>query len=100
MLAHALLTHPRTIFAGTNLKVTVPIQAEILRYLAQHPGAKDTAEGIAEWWMSARPSRPTLTEVRDAMEDLVGRGLVIAEQGADGRVFYRGSPLNEGNNNN
>ena len=78
----------------------MPIQAEILRYLAQHPGAKDTAEGIAEWWMPARKTRPALTEVRDAMEDLVSRGLVIAEQGADGRVFYRGSPRNQGNKNN
>jgi hypothetical protein len=68
----------------------VPVEVEILSYLAQHPEAKDTSEGIAEWWMSGRRGiRPTATEIRAALENLRARGLVVAEHGADGRVYYR-----------
>jgi hypothetical protein len=68
----------------------VSAEVEILSYLAQYPEAKDTPEGIAEWWMSGPHGiRPTATEIKAALENLCARGLVVAEQGADCIVYYR-----------
>ena len=67
-------------------------EAEVLRYLDQHPKAKDTLEGIAEWWMLEQRIHPTLLEVKAGLARLVEQKLVIAEQGVDGRTYYRANP--------
>jgi len=63
---------------------------QIARYLAQHPDAKDSFEGITDWWLLEEQERPTAMEVKAALDDLVSRGLVIAERGPDGRLYYSG----------
>jgi len=63
-------------------------ETAILRYVAQHPAAKDTVEGIAEWWL-APPDQASVAEVTAALERLVARGRMAAEQKADGRIYYR-----------
>ncbi len=44
----------------------------ILRYLADHPDAADTSDGIRAWWLSG----VSKTAVDAALTDLVRRGLV------------------------
>jgi hypothetical protein len=64
------------------------IEAVILRYVVQHPAAKDTVEGIAEWWLLEPQMHASVTEVKEALEKLVAQGQLAAEQQADGRIYY------------
>ena len=67
----------------------MPVEGDILSYLTQHPEAKDTLEGIADWWMLGKQNRPTMAEIKTSLDRLVEHGLVMAEQAGDGRVYYR-----------
>ena len=46
---------------------------QLLGYLHSHPGAKDTAEGIANWWLRAHGSNVNDMDVKEALTDLVAR---------------------------
>jgi DNA-binding MarR family transcriptional regulator len=48
-----------------------PLALRILDYLRRHPQAKDSVEGIAQFWVSADP-----IEVRRALDRLVDMNLV------------------------
>ena len=48
-----------------------PLALQILDYLRSHPQAKDSVEGIAQFWVSADP-----IEVRRALDRLVDMKLV------------------------
>ena len=48
-----------------------PLALRILDYLRSHPQAKDSVEGIAQFWVSADP-----IEVRRALDRLVDMKLV------------------------
>jgi hypothetical protein len=48
-----------------------PLVLQILDYLRRHPQAKDSVEGIAQFWVSADP-----IEVRRALDRLVDMNLV------------------------
>lgn len=48
-----------------------PLALQILDYLRRHPRAKDSVEGIAQFWVSADP-----VEVRRALDRLVDMKLV------------------------
>ena len=62
----------------------VSIERQLLSYLNEHPEAKDTLEGIMTWWLSATDP----DEARSRLDELVARGLVCAECGPDGRIYY------------
>ena len=49
----------------------------ILRYLQGHPDAKDTLEGIAQWWLLKEWTERKYSQIEDSLSDLVSRGLVI-----------------------
>lgn len=67
------------------------LAAELIAYLDAHPRAADTAEGIAEWWLSGSgcwDGRPaTLAE---ALETLVAAGRLARIETPDGRLLYAG----------
>ena len=65
---------------------------EILAYLVQHPKAQDTFEGILQWWLLERYIERQRVAVEGAMEELVGSGLVLAQEGRDRRERYRLNP--------
>jgi hypothetical protein len=65
------------------------IAREILAYLAEHPDAQDTLEGIVEWWLLDQAIKNWTKNVREALEELVVQGLVIEREGRDGRIHYR-----------
>jgi hypothetical protein len=44
---------------------------EILRYLIEHPDAKDTPEGIARWWLPADLDVHRIDAVEKALDYLV-----------------------------
>jgi hypothetical protein len=65
------------------------IADEILGYLANHPGAQDTVEGIQEWWLLKQRIRPAVAAVKKALAELVAQGLVAESRSRDGRWHYR-----------
>ena len=65
------------------------ISYDILAYMAEHPDAQDTAEGIAEWWLPERPARPNAARVEGALAELVNFGLVLARRSEDARTYYK-----------
>ncbi len=67
---------------------SLQIEVEIMRYLAEHPDAKDTVEGIAGWWMLERRMQASVADVKAGLDRLVASGRMRAEQHADGRIYY------------
>lgn len=66
-----------------------PLCYEILGYLADHPQAQDTVEGIVQWWLLEQRIKQATTQVTATLAQLVAEGLVIARTGKTGRVYYR-----------
>ncbi|HEV8483549.1 MAG TPA: hypothetical protein VGV87_08380 [Blastocatellia bacterium] len=65
------------------------IAQEILAYLAAHPRAQDTMEGILQWWLLEQDIKRTMAQVKSALGELVSQGLVMERQEKDGRIHYR-----------
>lgn len=68
---------------------------QILSYLSDKPQAQDTLEGIVEWWMLEQEIRRTRSQVGQALEELIGSGLVQQKRGADGRTRYGLNPARQ-----
>lgn len=64
------------------------IAQDVLAYLTEHPDARDTLEGIAEWWLLERCVQRRLADLKRALDDLVDEGLVVRERRADSSVCY------------
>jgi hypothetical protein len=67
------------------------IAAEIVRYLADHPDAADSADGIQRWWLARQRIDDAVTEVEQALNFLEQRGEVVKTVLPDGRFLYRRS---------
>jgi len=65
------------------------IAYEILAYLMDHPDARDTLDGIVQWWLPEREFRYRVTSVKEAIEELLKDGWVTARKGQDSRTYYR-----------
>lgn len=65
------------------------VAQELLDYLARHPDAQDTLEGIVEWWLLEEKIRRRAFEVREALAELVECGLIRERKGKDARTHYR-----------
>jgi|RhiMetdeSRZDD1v2_1073273.scaffolds.fasta_scaffold388716_2 hypothetical protein len=57
----------------------------ILRYLLEHPDAKDTVMGVLQWWV---PTHPSETSVQEALEVLVAQGWVTQRQTITSQQLY------------
>ncbi len=68
------------------------IADEILLYLANHPNASDSAEGIAAWWLARQRYDESVMRVQRALDELEARGLVVRSVLADGTAIYRADP--------
>jgi hypothetical protein len=55
----------------------VEIARAILRYLQAHPEAKDTLDGIAQWWLLREWTERKVAEVERAVSFLVTEELVL-----------------------
>lgn len=64
------------------------VAQSILAYLAEHPHAMDTAEGIAGWWIMRQQVRVTATTVARVLHQLAERGL-LEEVGEGDTRRYR-----------
>lgn len=66
-----------------------PLALQILDYLRRHPQAKDSVEGIAQFWVQADP-----IEVRRALDRLVDLRLV-EKRSSPSMDLYSGSVAEE-----
>ncbi len=67
------------------------MMGEILAYLRAHPRARDTAQGIVQWWLPPSPVALRLSEVQKALDRLAAAGLIRAEPLPGGAVVYGGT---------
>jgi hypothetical protein len=65
-----------------------PIADKVLAYLVQHPQARDTLEGIVEWWLLEQRIQCAIADVEGALSDLVRNDFLITHQCSDGRISY------------
>lgn len=65
---------------------------EILDYLARHPDAQDTIDGILHWWVLDSCIRKWTPTIAETVAQLVEQGFLEEKPSADGHVFYRISP--------
>lgn len=65
------------------------IAHEILAYLAEHPEANDTLEGITEWWLLERKIRYQAKLVKEALTELLENGLILQHRNGDSQVHYQ-----------
>jgi hypothetical protein len=65
------------------------IVRELLAYLDENPESGDTLEGIVEWWLLEQKIKNRTVEVKEALSELVERGLIIEEEFIDSRKHYR-----------
>jgi hypothetical protein len=75
---------------STNPRLPSPAP-EILDYLARHPEAQDTIDGILHWWVLDACIRKWAPKIAETVAQLVERGFLEQSQSADGNVFYRAS---------
>jgi hypothetical protein len=65
---------------------------EILDYLARHPDAQDTIDGIMHWWVLDACIRNWAPKIAETITQLVQQGFLEQKPSADGHIFYRVSP--------
>jgi hypothetical protein len=69
---------------------TMMIAQIIEDYVAQHPRAADTAEGICSWWVAPRCYGASREEVQAALDYLVEFGRMARVVVAGGAAIYAG----------
>lgn len=65
---------------------------EILEYLARHPDAQDTIDGILHWWLLDACIRKWASKIAETLDLLVQEGFLEMKRSDDGHVLYRVSP--------
>jgi len=63
------------------------VALEILAYLAKHPEAKDTLEGVRQWWLED-PDRWSERDISSAAQALVDRGLLRVWELSPGSAIF------------
>lgn len=61
-------------------------------YLAAHPLAADSLDGVARWWLGSRGIHATVQEVEQALNALVAGRRLRQTRLADGTVLYSHMP--------
>ena len=64
------------------------VAVKILRYLAEHPNAADTSDGILEWWLFKQSIFDEERVVEQALDSLVEQKLIFKVEAADTRKHY------------
>ena len=62
---------------------------QILTYLIEHPEAQDTLEGIVEWWLLERAIKFQTARVKEALSELVAKGLILEHKELKSKNHYR-----------
>ena len=72
-------------FQGDDI---VEIARQIERYLAVHPNAADSLEGILRWWLTRQRYEDSAQQVRQALERLLQQGTITTRVLSGGKTLY------------
>jgi len=61
---------------------------EILDYLAMHPEAQDTLDGILHWWVLDACVKKWAPKIAETVAKLVEQGFLEEKPSPDGQTFY------------
>jgi hypothetical protein len=99
-LGHRNFTLGALVASGLPLSLTVDesadatfppdddqLRAAVLAYVAEHPRAMDTLEGIAEWWISRHQIRVNVHRLVSVLEHLTNGGLLESVDVAGERMY-------------
>src|SRR2546428_5473430 len=59
------------------------IERALLSYLFENTAARDSLEGIVEWWLLDRKIRQTTSVVKDVLDELVAKKLILEYEKGD-----------------
>lgn len=62
---------------------------KILAYLMDNPDAKDTLEGIVDWWLLQQDLKRNVALIRKTVEELIHKKFLLERQGNDMRKYYQ-----------
>ncbi len=65
------------------------ITQDVLSYLSENSAAQDTLDGIVEWWLLEQKIKRQTAEVREVLDDLAARKIIIEYKTRDSRTHYR-----------
>lgn len=65
------------------------IAREILSYLSSRPSARDSLDGIVQWWLRERKSEQHTTLLKEVLADLVTQGLIAKDKAEGQTPSYR-----------
>ena len=65
------------------------ITRQLLAYLAENVEAQDTFDGIVEWWLLEQRIKHQAAQVRQALDELTARQLIVGRRTRDSRIHYR-----------
>jgi len=71
------------------------LRRAVLAYLAEHPRAMDTLEGIADWWVRRHQVRVGVERVSRVLLELTQRGVLEEVKAGDHRFYRLKSPRAE-----
>ena len=63
------------------------VAKKILEYLRHHPEAKDTLDGVAQWWLK----KSDIYLVREALAELTRMRLIGKRETVSGEFYFRES---------
>jgi hypothetical protein len=79
---------PRTLTKPLMNGRTRIIEDLIARYIAAHPHAADTVNGIRDWWVAPDLPGTGRADVQEAIDQLVARGTLGKSDLPEGTLFY------------
>jgi hypothetical protein len=62
---------------------------KILAYLMDNPNARDTLEGIVDWWLLQQDIKRNVALIRKTVDGLLHKGLLLERQGNDRTKYYQ-----------
>jgi len=62
---------------------------KILAYLMANPDAKDTLEGILDWWLLQQDLQRNIALVRKALDELLDKKFLLEHKGTDKQKYYQ-----------
>lgn len=68
------------------------VAKKILSYLLKNPDAKDTLEGIVNWWLLQQDIQRNVVLVKKTVERLLTKGFILAGHGNDSKTYYYLNP--------
>jgi len=76
------LDHPSR---GRNLST---FAKKVLAYWVDHPAAKDTLDGITDWWIRYEEFRCWRPQIEQALSELVKMNLVLEKKRPGSETYY------------